>query len=134
LEDSLDCTAQDIRRIKKKMNKIIKANIILNNTIKVNNNKYTEVINESYDNKKTLHNSKYNIINNFSMNKLYSNAMICLSSGFIYFAFNKYINRATKYNHTIAIFKPMFIFTFCITPIFISLYFTKLDYDYIQNN
>ena len=105
------------------MNRIIKANIIPN----INNTTIT--MNEDNRIKKD---SRYKLnLKSFIENKLFTNGMIALSSGLIYVTFDKYI-RVSKPQETIHLFRPAFIFTFCLCPILISIYFTKLDYEYLK--
>lgn len=56
------------------------------------------------------------------------NLIVAASSAIIYVYFTKISDYMVKAN-SLKLFKPVFIFTFCLAPIGISLYNTKLDYE-----
>ena len=101
------------------MKRIIQSNKVINSS---------QIVNNNFPNKDIK--VKTNLYK-FVESKLLPNLMVCLSSGVIYFAFKNYMKKVQT-EHTITLFKPAFIFTFCVCPILISGYFTKLDYDFFK--
>jgi hypothetical protein len=119
----------------------------LNETLKINDSKILESIRnkidinqndiERYLNYKNMPSTgntntstKEKKINNtdFMKVELTKNSIVIASSALLYIYFTRISDYMIKAN-SLKIFKPVFLFTFCLAPIGISLYNTKLDYE-----
>jgi hypothetical protein len=67
----------------------------------------------------------------FIMSQLKNNSIIFLFSLSSLLYFTKISNYLTKIN-SLMIFKPVFLFTFCAAPLGISLYYSKINWQYYK--
>jgi hypothetical protein len=78
------------------------------------------------ENKNTQLINKITLDKNFINKEIKQNTLFGIISicSYVYFTrFSKILSRT----NSVALFRPLFLFTFCAAPVIISLYFTKLD-------